>query len=268
MKHCIVTMLLFVHYQFACGQTDTSRQFLQTNSKSNLYYVDLKDADLKVYAMGRYYDVAGQGYAIVKTDTLQKQPDGSYGGRYYRIIDEKDGLYLVNTLRKNSKSRLDTASASNLVNKNLNNAYYLDQYLDMSRKLNAAYPLNRFDFRQGFYTWKAMAEQAKEMDYQQFREIADKRFKEINDSTSIVQDKNTRLANYINKNIHSIDYTTLKDSLSQLPAEYVSNSSYYKTVIDTIALRQPEYFFRLAEDLPEDRKVILPDCSALKGTMR
>lgn len=252
MKRLIATILAFAHYPAVWGQT----QLLQTNSKSHLYYVDLSEAEGRVYTMGSYLDVAGRGYSIAGTDTLFKQPDGSYTGRNSRIIREKDELYLVSTSRKTRKYRLNAVRDPNLANNNLNNAYYLGRYFAMSKELNNAYPLNHHTFRGGYYTWEALLKEEKEMSYLPFREWADKRLKEIKDSTSAAQDKYTRLTNHITQNIRQMDYAALKDSLSQLPAEYAGKSRYYGTVIDTVAVQQPEYFFRLAEDFPQHRSLI------------
>ena len=51
MKHLFVTILLFVHYQAVWGQTNPGRQLLEIDSKAHRYYIDLQDAEAKVYAM-------------------------------------------------------------------------------------------------------------------------------------------------------------------------------------------------------------------------
>lgn len=257
MKHLIAIIPAFLYCLAAWGQNIAGRQFLQTNSKSYPYYVDLKGEEGKVYAIGGRIDVAGRGYTIWKTDTLQRQPDGSYTGRHFRIIREKDELYLVSTFRKTRKSLLDAVKDSNLANNHLNNGYYLDHYIALSEELNKTYPLNHFTFRGAYFTWKALPEKEKEMDYLQFRAFADEKLTYIKDTTIAAQEKYIRLKNYIVQNIHSINYTALKDSLALLPAKYAGESRYYGMVIDTVAMRQPEYFFRLAEDLPEHRSLLL-----------
>lgn len=261
MKHLIITIPSFLYCLTAWGQHSEARQFLQANSKSSLYYIDLKDAEGKVYDMGSHFDIAGKGYSIRRTDTLQRQADGSYTGKHSRIVREKEELYLVNTLKKTRKFRLDAVTDSNLVNQNLNNGYYLDHYIALSEELNKTYPLNHVTFRGSFSTWAAFPDKVKEMDHLQFITFADERLQHIKDSTTAAQEKNIRLTNYIVQNIHAIDYTVLKDSLALLPAKYAGESKYYGMVINTVAMRQPEYFFRLAEDLPEQRPLLL-SCAA------
>lgn len=256
MKHLIITMPVFLYCLTAWGQSGAGHQFLQTNSKSYLYYIDLKDEEGRVYAMGSHFDIAGRGYSIWRTDTLQRQADGSYTGRNSHIIREKEALYLVSTFRKTRKFRLEPVKDSNLANNNMNNGYYLDHYIGLSVELNKTYPLNHFTFRGSYFTWKDLPDSVKEMDHLLFRSFADERLKYIKDSTSAAQEKYIRLTNYIVQNIRSIDYATLKDSLALLPAKYAGESKYFGMVIDSVAIRQPEYFFRLAEDLPEQRQLI------------
>jgi hypothetical protein len=257
MKHLIATMLTALHCLTVSGQQHTSRQLLQTTSKIHLYYVDMENETAMLYAMGGYYDVAGTAHTIKETDTLQKQADGSYKGRHSRIIREEHWLFLIHTSgKKVRKFQLNTVFSPRRANSHLNNAYYSDNYFAMSRKLREAYPLSTHSFREAFYTWDSLPGQVKEMDYLQFRTFADVRLKEIKDSISTIEDKYVRLTDYIVQNIRQIDYAVLKDSLAPLPAGPASWMRYYGKAINAIAAHQPEYFFRLAEDLPEQASSI------------
>jgi hypothetical protein len=256
MKHLIVSLLLLGACQLAWSQANPGNRFLETDHKSHLYYVDLNHDTAKVYEMGYYYDKAGMGYAIADVRTLQKQPDSSYNDGHFRIAHENDGLYLVRMFGKNKKFRLNTARDTNLVNNRLNNACYLGGYFMMCRKLSQRYPLSSLNYSEAYFTWRALPENEKNMHYMEFSVLAGKRFKERSDSISAEQDNYVRLTNYLIGNIRSLDYATLKDSLILLPARQAGQSKYYSTVIDTVALQQPEYFFRLAEDLPQHRSLI------------
>lgn len=86
MKYLLSILLILVTVKFAQGQVQAGHQLLKGSSKSRLYYVDIKNNEAKVYTMGRYLDVAGSGYSIMRTDTLPQQADGSYAGRQSRII--------------------------------------------------------------------------------------------------------------------------------------------------------------------------------------
>ncbi|HEY0067570.1 MAG TPA: hypothetical protein VGB46_09405 [Flavisolibacter sp.] len=254
MRYIYAAILLSLSYHPVLAQDGGGRAFLQTNNKMHLYYVDLDNSAAIVYDMGKYLDKAGMGYSIRETDTLVRQPGGSYSGSTSRIIRENNRLYLVSGDKKARKFRIDTVRSLTDFNNNLNNAYFLDSYSRMSRELNQAYPLYHHSFRDGFHTWKELLN--KEIDYLQFREFADNRIRNIRDSISRLQDSRTALTNYIIQNINTLEYNTLKDSLAKLPPEYAYQSSYYRTVINAAATQRPEYFFRLAEEFPAHRHLI------------
>ncbi len=248
----ITTLLLF--YLFSAGQDSLSKTFFQTNSKAHLYYVDLKYSAAYVYEIGSYLDKAGTGYSIRNTDTLTRQPANNYVGKATKLINENNKSYLITELKKTKTFLLDPVKNLEVVNSNLNNAYYLDNYFKMSDELNKTYPLNHHSFRNGFSTWEKLLN--KEVDYLQFREFAIKQLKEIKDSIGYLQERYTKLTNYVIQNAGTIAYDTLKDSLMKLPADYRSLSGYYGTIINVVAKQRPGYFFKLAEDFPNNRGLI------------
>jgi len=254
MRYICAAILLSLNCLSALAQDGAGRTFLQTNSKTHLYYVDMDNSAAVVYDVGKYLDKAGMGYSIKKTDTLARQADGSYSGNALKIIRENNRLYLVREDRKGRKFRIDTVPSSTVFHTNVNNAYYLDSYFRMSRDLNNAYPLFHHSFRDGFRTWKELPD--KELDYLQFMEFAHNHISNIRDSISKLQVSRTALTNYIIKNISTLEYNTLKDSLAKLPPEYAGQSRYYSEVINAAAVKRPEYFFRLAEDFPANRSLI------------
>lgn len=254
MRYIYAAILLLLSHLPAPAQDGAGRIFFQTNSKKHLYYVDMDNSAAAVYDMGSYLDKAGTGYSIRKTDTLARQPDGSYSGSISRIIRENNRLYLVNGDNKVRKFRIDTVRSLTAFNNNLNNAYYLDSYFRMSKELNEAYPLSHHSFRNGYYTWKELPN--KELDYLQFREFANNRIKNIRDSIGQLQHSRTALTNYIIQNIGTLEYSTLKDSLAKLSPEYAYPSGYYRAVINAAATQRPAYFFRLAEEFPANRSLI------------
>lgn len=202
-----------------------------------------------------HLDKAGRGYSIIHSDTLVKQEGGTYKGRNTEIIREGDQLYLVSGWnKKRKKSSLEAVNDPATVNNNLNNAYYLDHYFDMSDELNKAYPLNHHSFRGGYYTWKQLSNT--NIDHQEFKNFTDKRLKEIKDSVIRVNDTYVALTNYLVQNMASLDYNTVKDSLARLPAEYRGTSAYYSTVVNAMSRQKPAWFFQLAQDYPNDRSII------------
>lgn len=243
-------------YQLVCGQTNPGNRFFKTDSKSHLYYADLNEVSAQVYSMGRYYGKVGIGYDIMRTTTLQRQPDSSYSDGHFRIVHQNEGFYLIEMFGKDRRFRLHAVKDTNLVNNHLNNALYYGSYFFMCKKLNHRYPLNYLSYGDAYSAWKRLPENEKNMNHLQFSALIDKRFEEISDSISAVQERYVRLKNDILENFRSWDYAALKDSLARLPAEYRYRNTYYGTVLDTLALEQPEYILRLAEDLPEHKPVI------------
>ncbi len=254
MKYFIATLFAFTNCLPVSAQGDTENRLLQTNGKKQRYYVDLTSTGGSVYKMGIYLDKAGRGSAIVSTDTLEKRTDGIYEGKHSRIVRENDQLYLITGDKKTVRRQLATSEHINVANNDLNNAYYLGQYFKMSDVLNKKYPLNHHSFREGFAGWRVLA--GKETDHKQFRILADEQLKKLKDSICVVQDRRVELSGYLVQNVRSLDYGTLKDSLTQLPCEYRSQSWYFGTVVQRVAAERPEYFFRLAEDFPAHRNLI------------
>ena len=253
MKQIIIIILLFSNL-LALGQEDANKYLLQAGNKFAVYFVDLNNNDARVYDMGKYLDKAGTGYSIAATDTLLRQADGSFSGKRSKIFTENSKLFLTTEFRKSKKYRLDTVKNLGIANTQLNNAYYLDHYFEMSRELNRKYPLSDHSFRNGFFSWKQMPN--KDIDHLKFREAADQRLKEIKDSISGEQDSYVAITNFIIQDIKILDYNSLKDSLVKLPADYRDVRGYYGTVINVVAKQRPEYFFKLAEDFPNNRNLI------------
>lgn len=230
------------------------RQLFKTHGKSTLYYTDIHGERGKVYTMGRFYDAGGSGSSFRNIDTVRQQSDGSYQGQHSHIFRENGELYLVSTFDQRRKFLLDTVS-SQVMNNDLNNAYHLRQYVDMSVRLNDAFPMNHFTFRGAFYTWEALPTEIREMDHQLFREKTDVRFKEIEDSVTVIQREHVRRTDYILAHLKQMDYTALKDSLSLLPLS-AHVDEYYANIVTAVALEQPEYYLRLAEDNPGQREAL------------
>ena len=71
-----------------------------------------------------------------------------------------------------------------------------------------------------------------------------------------MQEKNIALTNYLVQNIKTLDYKTLSDSLVKIPTEFGNQGSYYITITNEIAKVNPDYFFRLCEDFPQNKTII------------
>lgn len=260
MKFILTAAIFLLKFSFVSGQISNEEIFFETKSKIHSYYVQLNNSDAHVFEMGSYLDKAGSGPAIRSKDTLTKQPDGSnvlYAGKRAKIIIENEKLYLLiqtTPNKKVSKYILDTVGNTELVHTNLNNAYYLGNFFAMCDDLNKTYPLNHYSFRNGFYSWKGLNN--KNIKHSDFTAITDIKLKAIKDSIAELQNQYTSLTNTLIQNIKTIDYNSLKDGLTKLPAEDRSTSQYFDTVIEEISIYRPEFFFKLAEDFPDKRHAI------------
>lgn len=246
MKYILVLVL-------TTAQLTTYAQLFKTHSNKHLHYIDLREETGKVYTMGIFYDVMATGKSIRHIDTVQRQPDGSYMGRYSHIYHANGQRYLLTTLHKTRKLLLDTTFAP-VMNRHLNNAYHLRAYSNMSRRLNTAFPLNHFSFRGGFTTWNSLPEETKAMEHMPFREQTDARFRVVEDSVTAAQLVNVRRLNYLQDHLPQMDYATLNDSVQYLPSLTHDELGYYSTSALAIAEQQPAYYLQLVEDNPDLRE--------------
>ncbi len=248
MKNILIVTFLLIQFD-VLAQTDDNRVYMQTSKKVNRYYVDLGEMDAQVFEMETFLHGPQMGYAIKDIDTLVRQSDGLYVGEKTKIIRKKNKLFLIRESNKKKEMSLVNVADRAAANTQLNNSYYLDRYLTMSKEVNYTYPLwnaswSRFD------TWQRLSN--KEIDHKAFRVFADERIKFIKDSVADTQNRYTVLMNYLIQNAAIISYISLKDSLEKLPMDYLS--SYSQKVVYTVAKEKPEFFFQLAEDSTPDRR--------------
>jgi hypothetical protein len=237
------------------GQDSTTITFLETKDKKVKFYIHLTDNEAYVYKMGRYWNKAlsrEPAYSITKIDTLIKQINNDYKGKWATIFQENNTTYLEVKLEKTTKYPIETAKNNAVINKNLNSACIFDGYTKMCRELESTYPLSNPWQNNVFSIWESVDQ--KDQDYIKFRPIAAQIIATVHDSISKTQTGYNSTYNFIRSNLTQIEYTVLKDSLQKLQAEYVGG--YYKQAIIEIARKQPTYYLRLAEDLPKQRSYI------------
>lgn len=205
--------------------------------------------------MGKYLDKAGIGSSIRYTDTLHLQPDNSYRGKVFKIENGNNQLYITSlTEKKHKKYKLEIPDARKIVFQDLNNAYYLDNYFAMSKRLNKRYELNHFDFRNGFYSWKELPE--KDIHYLEFRNVADSLIKRTEDSVSQRQDQLIKQTKYLIDNVDKMAYAEFKDSISKIPAEYGYETRYYSMAVREISKSRQDFVILLYKDFPENRTLM------------
>lgn len=265
MKYAILfTLNLYCASLYA--QAETGTQYLETSGKHQPYFIiELNGANPIVYKMGGYLDKAGTGSSVLNTDTLVKQGTRTYTGKNCEFITGNGQQYLVVNEKKIKRYKVDVVSDVAKIYTTLNNAWYLDHYFALSKELNKTYPLNGFEFRRGFSSWKEMPDRAAAPAV--FRQVADAKLQYIKDSVSSINNRYVLLTSHLLQSITAIDYAVLKDSLTVLPATFRYYSWYFGTVVNACSKQRPEYYFRLAEDLPQNRDVIFMAADDTKETV-
>ena len=249
MKRSVFLLLFLTQLKIMQSQDSPGRVLLSADKK--LFYVELNGEQGTLYSLGRWLDVAGSGYSIIYTDTITKQAETSdflFTGDKSTIQQSGNKLYLVAQHRKGTKKmEIDTSSNTALINTNINNAYWWDSFLKLCSDIN-------YSFRNGFGLWNSFDN--KSIYHKDFRVYADSRIKMLRDSIVAVRAPYVLLTNEVIKNITTIDYASLKDSVSKLIAENLYQSSYFGTVINSICNNRPDLFFKLVEDIPGKKEML------------
>jgi hypothetical protein len=226
--------------------------FYKTTGKKHFHYIEFVGEHVIVYKMGFYIDKAGSGPAVLLTDTLIKSNGVEYKGKNYALI--KSGQNYI--LRNDTFKGLYTEQENNIkkINTELNNAYCLKSYVDLSDKLNKEYPLNNYTFRNGYYAWRDKTN--KSINHNDFKFQTDKEIKSLYDSISTKQNAFTKTTNFITSNAGQIIYSTLRDSIRTLPIDWRPNSGYFDKVVYQMAKSNPAYFYKLLQDFPTSKSFI------------
>jgi hypothetical protein len=255
MKQFLSFLLLLFSHCILSAQSILPGTLLQTNDKFRLLYVDMREDSAYVYEIGRFIEKAGVGPSIHSIDSMSSQTAGNYSGRLGKIFKEGDAYFIERKFKKTKKMSLDTVRSRTKLNLDLNNAWFLGRYFDLCREIEKAYPMCSFPYWNAFQRWKDFP--VKEMEYLPFREFAGNYFKKLKDSVSIVQTAHVTLTNYLVANLDKLGYTRLRDSLVVLLRDTSQPfNGYFDQVVKETARKQPEYYFRLAEDFPPERSNI------------
>lgn len=252
MRYVLVGLLFIVNQFSVLAQADDGRNFYKVGNKSISYYIDLGEKEAKVFRMGRNIDPGRSWNAIADTDTLVKQANGIYVGKRTRVQMDESKLILITIGKREKRLSMDYVQDYATVNRELNSAYFMELYIAMSREVRDSFLVHGHSFRTGFSEWDKLKN--KEQNYISFRMFADTTIAHCQDSIVSTHNKYKALTNFLTLNVHTIDYSVLKDSLAKLPKnDYLR---YYWNAISEIIKRKPEYLYRLVEDFPNDRSDI------------
>ncbi|MBL7932686.1 MAG: hypothetical protein JNL60_12330 [Bacteroidia bacterium] len=228
-------------------------KFYRTIQEKHLHYLEFRAQMVIVYKMGQYYNKMAPAPAIVLQDTLVKEPGSdSYKGRIYTL--EIPGK--VYTLRESKKDKyeLQVEPDSGKVNAQLNKAYHLKSFFELSRRIDAEFPLGNYDHWTGYREWNRVSEKAS--DHDKFIELTKQKIKLIYDSVHQKQSKSSNTTNYILANAKQVDYSLLKDSLKTLPIDYRPRSAYFDTCVYRLCKSNPETFYKILQDFPSERQFV------------
>lgn len=244
----------------ANAENDSGSVFLSALKHRSMHYVELGEKSGIVFQLHR---LGGPflGYRLSFTDTIFRQADSSaylFAGKRTAIQMANDRMYLVirDTVRNKIKRiQVDTSGYSAEANAKINNAYWWTNFFRLLNDFRAGFILPDFGYWEGDGLWESFGEK-RDTYFRYFIPVANARIQALRDSFTAQEKPNTRITRYLIDNIASLDYNTLKDSLTKLPSEYPYKSEYFNAVIDSVCARRPDLFFRLAEDLPDQRDVI------------
>jgi hypothetical protein len=248
LKSSITIITLLISFQIS-GQSIT---FLKTIGKRNLHYLEFSIDTVKVYKMGSYFDKAGSGSAILLTDTLVSAKENEFKGKLYTLF-KNDTRY---TLLSDTGKKLETEPENDLdkVNLELNNAYFLKSYFDLSDKLNKEFPLYHYTFRNGYYAWEKQLN--KTISHNKFILQTDNKIAIICDSISKKHTALTKTTDFICANVTQVDYSILKDSISTLPIDYRVQCGYFDKSVYEMTTANPVNFYKLLRDFPAGKTFI------------
>ena len=255
MKSIIITLACLFTSNILLGQTQ--EVFLEAKGK---FCVRLSYDTAHVYNWTVDYNkhIAIKRKILRCTNILVRNAGHNFADKSYTLAQEGNVWYLAYTGKK--KVRLDTTKNTQNIYYALNSGYYTAEYSKMSEIINKANPRNRHSYYNTYSSWNTIPNQYAH--YLDFKPPADKRIKFMQDSILKNLAKYEHIRNFIAQNASTASYETLKDSLSKLSTvgNVKINSEmktemwlYYIKAVHEIAEQKPEFFFKLAEDLPDNQ---------------
>lgn len=238
----VLLCCLFLYPGLLRGQTPA---YYTAGKRTHRHYIHHTGNEVIVYRMGGYLDKAGTGPSVLSADTLYATGEGRYTGKQYtwepagrQTLTEPGGRRLI-----------AVPEADSLAVVTLNEAYLLDQYAVLSNRLNTAFPLYHYSFRNGFTAWRREPE--KNLSRSAFITRTNQSVARLYDSISRVQAALSATTAFIQANASVAAYTTLRDSLATLPAVWRSESGYFDISVRSMVTAVPEYYYKLLQDFPE-----------------
>lgn len=231
-------------------------QYLKGKTKGRLYYAQVQGSQARLFKMGGYLDKAGSGFSIISVDTLLQQTNDVFANDKVQMRKQGDVYEVTIQEKKENQFNLKAADAEK-VKTDINNGYYLKNYFALADELNDDYQMQHYSFRIGFWSWRHIDGERKSQDIDQFSAFTDALLQQIRDSVGRQHTTYENITGTLLEKMPAIEYNALLDGLKQLPAEWAGSSLYFSTIIHEVSARRPEFFFRLAQDLPASQRSLI-----------
>ncbi|MBP7557246.1 MAG: hypothetical protein KA821_13310 [Chitinophagaceae bacterium] len=267
MKYIFPVIVFLTGIAGLSAQEISGIQYLKGKIKGRVYYARLQGNEARLFKMGRYLDKAGTGFSIVSTDTLHQQSDGVFANTKTQMRRDEDVYEVTIEGKKENQLELKPADAEK-VKADINNGYYLKNYFAMADELNAEFQMQHYSFRGGFWSWDSMNDAHKRQDVDSFRKNTDAYLQQLRDSVGRLHTTYENLTGTLLEKMPTLEYATLLEGLKQLPAEWAGTSHYFSTVIHEVSAKRPEFFFRLAQDLPASQRSLIFFSASKKKDVR
>ncbi|MFT3674318.1 MAG: hypothetical protein QM781_00325 [Chitinophagaceae bacterium] len=256
MKHIFTVIVFLTGTVGLYAQEMPGIQYLKGKIKGRVYYAQVQGNEVRLFKMGGYLDKAGTGFSIISIDTLQQQSNAVFANAKTQMRREGDVYEVTVQGKKENQLELKPADAEK-VKADINNGYYLKNYFAMADELNAEFQMQHYSFRGGFWSWRTMHDEYKRQDIDQFRKNTDAYLQQIKDSVGRLHTTYENLTGTLLEKMSTLEYNTLLDGVKQLPAEWAGTSLYFSTIIHEVSAKRPEFFFRLAQDLPVSQRSLI-----------
>ncbi len=256
MKQIFALLACLLISNILSAQTNPNEVFL--HSKDH-HYTILRDDTTFVYIMQMRYDrreSAMKPY-LHHIDTILRNKGNNFTGVNCRLIQENNAWFLFQKRkRKERKTRLDTAQNVTEVYYKLNEAYYIAQYLKMSSEIDKTYPLSQPNHYEAYESWNNLPYKIKH--YLMFQNLANNKIDAVKHAIMQRLEKYESVKKFIAQNAKTASYEVLRDTLSKLSTgkgrqQDIEKWRYYLRAVHEIAEQKPEFFFKLAEDLPDNQ---------------
>jgi hypothetical protein len=252
-----IFILFYANFSSAQDTTINKKIYLKSASKKYFFYFELTGNKVKVYSLNKWYDKAGTGYSMAFSDSLSNNEySGAQGVKIsLRSISNKQYLVLLRSLRKQKRIKIDKNINQQLFNTDINNGYWWSSFSNLCVEINLKYAFYRYDFRKGFELWESFPNKA--ANHEDFKLFVDSKIKFLRDNLISFHTNYMQEINEIFSIISTIDYSSLKNHLLRLSNNNCDGCKYFESAIEKVSSTRPEFFFKLAEDVPEIKNVIL-----------